>query len=216
MTIGGTLTLTDYQTYTAWGGASGSNIIGLTPGTTYYLRAKATQGKFTESGYGPSANAATANPSLTFSVSPSSISMGNLPANTVVDAPSSISISFATNALSGGDVYINGLHTGLFSSTATSTIPSATGDLSSLGHGFGARVTSASQSSGGPFAAVSPYNGSANNVGLTDTNIRKIISSVNPVTGGSGSILLKAKAQINDPAQSDYTETVTLIAAANF
>lgn len=216
LTIGATLTTSDYQTYTAWGGANGSIIIGLTPNTTYYLRAKATQGQFTESAYGPSANATTANPSLSFSVSPSSIALGDLPAGTVVDAPSAISVSLDTNALSGSDVYINGKNSGLLSNTASFTIPSATGDLSSLNHGFGARVTAASQSSGGPFTAASPYNGSADNVGLTDTTIRKIFTSLVPVSGASGSVLLKAKAQINDPAASDYTETITLIAAANF
>lgn len=215
-TIGPTLTLSDYQTYAAWGGSSGSDIIGLTANTTYYLRAKATQGKYTESGWGPSLSAATVNPSLSFSVSPTSINMGNLNAGSVVDAPQTIDISFATNALSGGDVYINGKNTGLLSATRSSTIPSASGDLSSLSNGFGARVTAAGQSSGGPFSSVSPYNGSGNNVGITDTNIRKIFTTAAPVTGGSGSVLLKAKANINDPAASDYTETVTMIAAASY
>lgn len=216
LTIGSSLTLSDYQTYATWGGSGGANIIGLSANTTYYLRAKATQGKYTESGYGPSLSAATVNPSLSFSVSPTSIDMGNLPVGTVVDAPSNISITFATNALSGGDVYINGKNTGLFSTRASTTIPSASGDLSSLSHGFGARVTSVSQTSGGPFSSVSPYNGASNNVGLTDTNIRKIFTTSAPVTGGSGVVLLKAKAAINDPAANDYTETVTMIAAASY
>jgi hypothetical protein len=216
LTIGPSLTLADYQTYTTWGGSGGANIIGLAPNTTYYLRAKATQGKYTESGYGPSMTATTANPSLSFSVSPSSINMGNLTAGTVVDAPSSISITFDTNSLSGGDVYINGKNTGLFSALKSATIPSATGDLSSLSHGFGARVTSASQTTGGPFSSVSPYNGASNNVGLTDTTIRKIFTTTAPVTGGSGAVLLKAKAAINDPAANDYTETITMIASASY
>src|SRR5665213_218929 len=52
-TLGSTLTLTDYQTYSAWTSGA-SNIIGLSSSTTYYIRAKATQGQFTESVYGPS------------------------------------------------------------------------------------------------------------------------------------------------------------------
>jgi hypothetical protein len=216
LTIGTTLALTDYQTYAAWGGAAGSNIIGLSPNTTYYLRAKATQGKFTESAYGPSASAATVNPSLSFSVNPSSISMGSLTAGTVVDAPSNISITFATNATSGGDVYINGKNTGLLSPSKSVTIPSATGDLASLSHGFGAQVTAVGQSSGATFSKVSPYNLSAANVGITDTNLRKIFTVSGPVVGGTGSVLLKAKSAADDPAATDYTETVTLVASASY
>src|SRR5581483_6281823 len=52
LTIGPTLTVADYQTYAAWGGSGGSIVTTLSPSTTYYLRAKATQGKFTESAYG--------------------------------------------------------------------------------------------------------------------------------------------------------------------
>ncbi|MBA3757843.1 hypothetical protein H0X09_03190 [Candidatus Saccharibacteria bacterium] len=66
LTIGPTLTVADYQTYATWGGASGANIIGLSASTTYYIRSKATQGQFTESGYGPSSSAATVGQSISF------------------------------------------------------------------------------------------------------------------------------------------------------
>jgi hypothetical protein len=210
-TIGATLALADYQTYTAWGGASGTNIIGLSPNTTYYLRAKATQGKYTESGYGPSATASTLNPQLSFSISPTSINVGDLLTNTVVNAPLTIDITFATNADSGGDVFINGQNAGLKSNNTGNTITSATGDLSSLSRGFGARITTVSQ-----LTKVSPYDGAANNIGLTDTVIRKIFTATAPVSAGTGSIALKAKANINDPASSDYREILTLLASASF
>src|SRR5487761_1554272 len=58
-TLSPSLTLGDYQTYSAWGGASGQYMIGLAANTAYYLRAKVTVGKFTESAYGPSASANT-------------------------------------------------------------------------------------------------------------------------------------------------------------
>ena len=215
LTVGASLTLADYKTYTNWGGASGANIVGLSPNTTYYLRAKATQGKFTESGYGPVMSATTANPSLSFSVTTSPINIGSLIAGTVVDAPSTVDITFATNASSGGDVYINGKNTGLFSLSKTATITSATGDLSVLSRGFGARVT-ATGSTSGSFASVSPYNGVSNNVGLTDTVIRRIITATGPIVGGTGSVLLKAKSASTDPASTDYTETITMLASDSF
>jgi hypothetical protein len=214
-TVGTTLLTTDYQSYTAWGGASGGNIIGLLPGQTYYLRIKATQGKFTESGYGPISSVATVSPQLSFSISTSTISMGSLLTATVIDAPQTIDIAFATNAASGGDVYINGKNSGLQSLTKSSTITSATGDLSSLSRGFGARVTSTAATSG-TFTSTSPYNGVSNNVGLTDAFIRRIMTSTGPVVGGTGSVLLKAKSAITDPTATDYTETITMLASASF
>jgi len=214
-TVGVSLTVTDYQTYTAWGGVSGSNILGLLPNTAYKLRAKATQGKFTESGYGPSLSATTASPSLSFSVTTSSITLGSLIAGTVINSPSTIDVTFATNASSGGDIYINGKNTGLFSISKTATITSATADLSLVPRGFGAKVTTTGSTSGS-FVSVSPYNGASNNVGLTDTIIRRIITATGPVVGGTGSIQLKAKSASTDVASGDYTETVTVLASASF
>lgn len=215
LTVTGTLSLTDYQTYTTWGGASGANIIGLLPNTTYYLRVKATQGIYTESGYGPIVSAITANPSLSFSVTTSPLNLGSLVAGSVVNSPSTIDITFATNALSGGDVFINGKNNGLFSLLSTSTITSATADLGVAARGFGAKVT-ATGSTSGSFTSVSPYNGASDNVGLTDTIIRRIITATGPVVGGTGSVQLKAKSASTDPAATDYTETITMLASASF
>lgn len=216
LTINPVFTLSDYQTYAAWGGASGANIVGLLPNTAYYLRAKATQGKFTESDYGPIAGpVSTVNPQLSFSISTNTENLGSLLAGSVVSAPSTIDVTFATNAASGGDVYINGKNTGLLSTARSFTIPSATGDLSSLSHGFGGQVTSTGATSG-TFSSVSPYNVSGTNVGLTDTTIRRIMTASGPVVGGTGSVRLKAKSAAVDPPATDYTETLTMIASASF
>ena len=215
LTVGGSLSLADYQSYSAWGGSGGSDVIGLLPNTTYYLKVKATQGKFTESGYGPVSSTSTVNPSLSFSISTNSLAMDSLLAGTVVDAPSTIDITFTTNATSGGDIYISGLNGGLFSSLAAYTISSATADLTPASRGFGARVTSTSASSG-TLNSVAPYDGSLNNVGLIDSTIRRIISTSSPVGGGAGSVLIKAKSASTDPAANDYSETITMLASASF
>lgn len=141
--------------------------------------------------------------------------MGSLLAATVVDAPQTIDMTFATNAASGGDVYINGKNNGLFSPASVSTITSASGNLSALTRGFGARVISTGTTSGS-FSSLSPYNGISNNVGLTDTIIRRIVTASGPVIGGTGSVLLKAKSASNDSAATDYTETITMLASASF
>lgn len=222
-TVANTLALADYQTYATWGSATGSLVIGLTAQTTYTIKIKAMQGRFTESGYGPTASATTSPPQLSFSITtdtqpsaPFSINLGDLLAATVVDAPQQVNIAIDTNGEQGGNVYISGLNNGLKSTVAAYTISSATGDLTSLSEGFGAKVTATSQTSGGPLNSLAPYNGAGNNIGVTSAAIRQIMSSSSPIVGGTGSILLKAKSATLSPAATDYTDTLTMLAAASF
>jgi hypothetical protein len=215
LTVGSSLVVADYKSYAAWGSTSGSNIVGLLPHTTYKLRVKATQGKYTESAFGPSSSAATVDPQLSFSISTNSLALGSLLSNTVIDAPQTINVTFATNGGSGGDVYINGATGGLLSSRASASIPSATGDLSGLSHGFGAQVTSVGATSG-TLSKVSPYNLSSQNVGITNSTLRSIFTTTGPLVGGTGSVLIKAKSAATDPAANDYTETLTMLASASF
>lgn len=224
-TLTATLTTAEYQTYSSWGGASGTTIIGLSSSTTYYIRAKATQGKFTESAYGPSSSAATVGQQLSYCVynnassscgSGNSIAFSSLLAGSVTDSPTNIGVDFASNANSGGNVYIYSAFGGLKSTAANFTLSSATGDLTSLSSGFGAQIASVTQTSGGPLNKVSPYNGSSNNVGIIGTSINTILTTANPIVGGKGAIQLKAKVANTTPAANDYADTITLIAAAAF
>ncbi|HSX31620.1 MAG TPA: hypothetical protein VLF43_00005, partial [Candidatus Saccharimonadales bacterium] len=70
-TIGSGLSISNYQTYAAWGGASGFNVTGLASSTTYKVKVASLQGDATGSGFGPTATAATVGPSVTFAVSTS-------------------------------------------------------------------------------------------------------------------------------------------------
>lgn len=224
--VGSSLTLTDYQTYSTWGGGSGFDVLGLDPGTTYEIKVKAKQGNFTESGYGPSSSAATENASLTFDIDvaatdipsspPYAIDMGTLLAGTINTASNKIWISLDTNALSGGDVYIAGQNGGLVSSSGSYTITSSTADLTVSSEGFGIQDSSVAQSSGGPLATVSPYNGASENVGVISTSFQKLFTSSAAITAGRGSAVLKAKASTSAPAKVDYTELLTVIASARF
>jgi hypothetical protein len=215
LTIGSSLAVADYKNLAGFGGAGGSDIIGLTPNTTYYVQLKATQGKFTESGYGPVSSATTANPHLTFTLATSAIAFGSLLPNTVTSGNQTADISFSTNAASGGDIYISSQNGGLRSPSKNYLIPAVNGDLSSLSHGFGAQVSNITTSSGS-FSAVSPYDTSSNTVGLTDSTIRRIMTASAPVTVTSASVSYKARATSDDVAASDYTELSTVLAAANF
>jgi hypothetical protein len=217
-TLGATLTTADYQLYSAWGGSGGGNIIGLAPGTTYYVRAKATQGKFTESAYGPSSNAATSAQSISFCLfagascgSGSTTSFSGLVAGTPSTSSPSLGVTFDTNADGGGNIYI--YSTGKLQSTAVpgGTITSATADLGSAAQGYGAAVASSTA------LTVQPaYISSGNNVGVLSMTINTILTSSVPVNGGAATINLIAKASNTTPAATDYTDTVTVIAAAQF
>lgn len=225
-TIGATLGSEDYQTYTLWGSASGEDVVGLTPSTTYKIKVKAMHGNFTESGYSPTATAATVSAQLSFDIdvsdideetgSPYGVDFGSVPAGSVTNAPDKIWFDFATNANSGGNIYVYSLNGGLNSAFASYTISSATVDLSSASEGFGAVSQGATQSSGGPIAAVSPYNGSGNNVGILNSSVREIYSSSAALNGGRTNFLLKARSQTLTPQADDYTEVITAIAAGNF
>lgn len=225
-TVGASLGIEDYQTYTAWGSGSGTLIIGLLPSTTYKVKVKAWQGKFTETGYGPTATAATVSPKLTFDIDvsatdtntdpPFSTNFGNLLAGTVTDSPQKIWVDFDTNAESGGRVYVAASNAGLESTVTNYTIDAVTGNLTSLSEGFGAQGYSATQSAGGPLTVTTTYDLTSNNVATTDTTIREIFTTSNPVTAGRGAFLLKAKSSAVTPAASDYTESLTVIASASF
>ncbi len=216
-TISASLTYpTDYRTYASWGSGSGAFVIGLASNTTYYVKAKAIQGNYTESAYGPVSSAATVAPQLSFSVSPSSVAFGTLNVGTVTTASPNTSITYATNAESGGNVYVSSKNGGLKTSVTATLLTSATADLSSVSSGYGAQGSGATQSSGGPFSTQSPYNGASNNVGNLLTSFLPIFNTAGPVVGGSASVVLKAKSSATTPAASDYADTLTLVAAGSF
>ena len=222
-TLSSSLLLSDYQTYTAFGGVTGSYIIGLTPSTTYYVRALATNGQFTESQYGPAASQATAAPTLSFSlttstqsVGPYSVDLGSLLSGQITTSTQTINTNITTNGASGGDVYVSSLYGGLHSPSTSYTINSSSGDLSLSPDGYGAQATSTSTSSGGPLNIVGPFNVSGNSVGALSQIMQSIFSSSSPLGGGVGQLVLKAKSSSTDVSSTDYQDILTFVAAGNF
>lgn len=226
-TVGSTLGLEDWQTYTSWGGASGFFVLGLNSGTTYTIKVAAKRGNFTETGYGPIVQAATVNPFLTFDIDvastdtdtnpPFTVDIGTLTASTVMTASNKVWVDVDTNGASGAAVYVYGTYTGLNSSRTNYTISALSSNLATANEGYGARGASVTQGSGGPVQLVSPYNGAGDTVGIIDTSKRIIFdSSSQAVTAGRASFELKAKATSVTPAASDYHDTLSLIASATF
>lgn len=226
-TVANQLNDDDWQTYTAWGGATGFQIIGLDPGTTYTVRVAARQGWYTQSEFGPTDSASTSDPSINFDIDISSIDtetsapytldFGTITLGSVNTASNKIWMDFDTNAESGGYVYIYSENDGLFSAAKAHTIAAVTGNLASLSEGFGIQNNSVTQTSGGPMTVIAPYNGASDNVGLVDSTIREIYSSgANPIVGGRASVSLKMKPSSTTPASGDYSDTLTVIAAGTF
>jgi hypothetical protein len=221
--VGTVLGSEDRQTYAAWGGASGFWIVGLAQNTSYSVKIKAMQGNYTESTYGPVASAVTAVLSLSFSVAttltstpPFNVSFSSITPGSVYSANADSSLSLSTNAQFGGSIYAYGQQSGLHSSTRSYTLNSTTADLSSAASGYGAQVTTASQASGGPLSAIAPYNGVSNNVGVISTTIQSILSTPAPITNGSATVRFKAKTDYTAPSATDYTDTITFVAAMNY
>lgn len=221
--LGASQALTNYQTYSAWGGSSGFFIVGLSPSTTYKVKVKALQGSYTGSGYGPTASTATVAPSVTFSLAttltgtpPFTVGFSGLTAGTVVSGNADALVGLTTNANNGGSIYVKDSNAGLYSITANTTIASASTDLTSATSGYGGQVTAVSQTSGGPLSSLSPFNGSGNNVGIISASLRPLVSTTAPITSGSATFRLKAKAAALTPSAADYVDTVTLIAAMSF
>ncbi len=217
-----------WQTYTAWDGATGVDVIGLSSGTTYYARVAAGRGTFTQGPLGPGANATTANASFTFGVQTSSqsnppfqVRLGTMdPGAGIVTSPDTVTSTVSTNAVNGALIYIYGANAGLKSTTANNytigTVPAKT-DLTSLAEGYGAQGSSVGQSSGGPMKFDSPYDGTSDTVGIVNTVKRQFADSSNqPVTNGTASFLLKAKAKTSTPAAGDYADVITLVATGSF
>ncbi len=229
-TVGPSLGLEDWQTYASWGGSSGFDVIGLYPGTTYTVSIATRQGQFfTQFMWSPESSATTENSTLSFDIDiassdqstnpPYILNIGQLSPGSVTTATNKVWVSLATNATNGGLIYILGTNTGLQSSTASHTINTLSTDLSNIGvgEGYGARNNSTTQTSGGPMEAVTPYNGSGENVGILDSAKRTIYdSSGAPVIGGRVSFLLKAKASNTTPSANDYADTLTVLATGSF
>jgi hypothetical protein len=202
-----------YQSYSSWGGGSGSTIVGLIPNTTYYVKVAAMEGLFTNTEYGAYASASTVNVVITFSVSPSSYSIGTFVPNTIKTS-SNLSFTFVTNAYSGGNIYVSGQNGGFKNSSYT--IHAVSANLATQTEGFGVQGTNPGQTSGGPLSVVSPYNGTGNTVGIESSSLANIFTTSAPIVGGTANANVQVKAAYTDPTSSSYQEVLTFVASASF
>jgi len=223
--------INDYLTESSWEGTGSSiNVLGLDYNTTYYLRATALHGDFTESDPGPDANATTGNPEVTFDIdidgtgggssetsAPYSIALGLLTVGSVKTATDLIWMDLGSNAPNGSYIIVEDDYTGLYSSIGSYTISSATEDLDVDSEGYGLQEYSSSESYLGPLSVESDFGSSGNSVGGISTSPKKIYNtSSNPIYSGRAGVYVKSKASISAPPETDYQDEITFVAVGTY
>ena len=105
-TFGTSLGPSNFRSYIAWGGSSGTFVTGLLSNTTYYIRVAAQQGTYTQSDWGPYASATTNYSTLTFTINHPTITFNNLNSgNSYTDSSQSDMFTTTTNAFNGYTIY---------------------------------------------------------------------------------------------------------------
>lgn len=105
-TFGSSLGPSNFQTYSAWGGSSGTFVTGLLSNTPYYIRVAAQQGSYTQSEWGPATSITTNYSTLTFTINNPTITFNNLNSgNSYTDSSQSDKFTTTTNAYNGYTIY---------------------------------------------------------------------------------------------------------------
>jgi len=245
-----TLTLSDFLYKCEWEGQIYStycvsavvtyqkyNILGLTPGTLYYLRVAALKGstsaaEFTQSDWSASATATTLNTTLSFDIDiapntststapPYVLSTINIIPEVTVTSIDYIVFKATTNALNGIVVQVSVPNANLVNTPTSSTIPSANGDLDSMSYGFGLRNDSStnSQTNSGHLGNITipstpidfTDSGATNRVGGPSTTLSTIVSSnLLPIYNGVAAFEMKVRTDYSKPA-GEYNQTLLVI-----
>jgi len=224
--------INDYITESSWEGtASSFNVYGLDYDTTYYLRATALHGDFTESEPGPDANSATTTPQVTFDIdiagtggsssetgAPYSIDMGTLRYGSVTSATDLIWMDFGTNLNGGGKIFVRDSNAGLYSSSKSYTLSSADANLDSTS-GYGLQEYSSSETYLGPMTVESSFGNGGNTVGgISDNAYSEPIYNTNsdPVYEGRISLYVKARPAEDTPTSSDYADYIIMTVTGDY
>jgi len=218
--------INDYLTESSWEGtASSINVLGLDQDTTYYLRATALHGDFTESDPGPDANTSTAEPQISFDIdidgtggsssetaSPYSIDLGVIELGSVTTATDLIWMDFGTNLGEGAKIFVRDSYSGLYSSSESYTLSSSDADLDS-NPGYGLVEYSSSETYLGPLSVESSFGNGGNIVGGISNSIYSepiYNSSSEPLYGGRCGLYVKARPEEATPHSDDYTDTIIM------
>ena len=171
---------------------------------------------------------ATVTPIFTFALS------GNTDAFTTALSPSSVvsttgkTATIATNADSGWVTWVKSANAGLVSSSASTTIATI-GTLNNApesltnganGYGLDVDITTDSATGDGTVSQASNYGaeyaGTTSTVGTLSTTFQPVAASNGTTAGDVLTFIERATISAVTPAASDYTDTLTVIAAGRF
>ncbi len=215
------------------------DILGLTPGTTYYLRITAlhgstSAGSFTQSSWSSTASASTQSTSISIDIDiatstagssspPYIINLGTMTPNTVTTSTNYIIFRLSSNALSGIGLSIKGTNGGLLN--GASLIANVNADLAST-VGYGLRNDSTTNSAnftsfiGSITVSSTPSDftdaGATHKVGSPTTSFVSLFTSNSlPLNTGISGYRVKAKPDLSK-APGNYSETLTYIPTGSF
>lgn len=160
---------------------------------------------------------ATVPQAFSFALAGSPDNLGTLSSGSVAQS-SGATATINTNAAAGYELYARDQYAGLHSASASKTIAAANGPLSAGTEGYNLGVTASQTSGSGSPAGVGTFVGGGAGTGgaLSSTVLSKIGSSAG--TANNAVFTLRSSAAISGitPAASDYTDVVTVVAAALF
>jgi len=180
-TLGTTLITSDFQTTSNWSSNANNFITGLASATTYYVRVKARQGKYSETDWGPSNSITTNDPSLTFSLDSNTLTFSNLnPGNSYTDSSKTNVLTTSTNAYNGYIVYgkVNQALTAPGGSTIANYVSPNSAPTTWSGTGFGYNTSDTSLSGG----TANRFSGSKYAGFTTNLNGDPVADNPGPVT----------------------------------
>ena len=163
---------------------------------------------------------ATVPQSFSFALSGNTDPLGNLSSASVTSSPTARTATVNTNAKNGWNVWARGTNTGLSSAAAGATIPATTpGTNSTLSAGTAGYNTGVTQTQAGGTGTVTvavPFVGGANTGGGLDTTLRSLATSNGTALNAVLTLTNNVAIASTTPAATDYTDTITVVAAGLF
>jgi hypothetical protein len=159
--------------------------------------------------------------SMTFSLTANSVSLGTLSTGAVTSG-AAVTQSVSTNARNGWTSWVKSTNGGLTSAIASSTLSSPgsnNGTPESLA-AQGGYVLDANLNSCAGCTINAEYDGgdvsSGGHLDAAASGFRETATQTAPASANTVDLVVRAKASATTPAASDYTDTLTVVAAGSF
>jgi len=164
---------------------------------------------------------ATVPSAFSFALSSNTDALGTLTAGTIKPSPTPRTATVNTNAKNGWMVWAKDSSTGLISSSASHTIPSITpgtnSTLSTSAEGYNTGVTTSQVGGTGSITVATPFvGGILGKGGGLDATLRPLATSTGTADTAVVTLTNNVNAIASTPAASDYTDTITVVAAGLF